>query len=46
VAAFSATLVTTGKDGIVAYADSAYIKYAIAGEGYGAHLPLILTSGQ
>ncbi|HEY5997225.1 MAG TPA: type II secretion system protein [Candidatus Deferrimicrobiaceae bacterium] len=43
---YSPTLVTTGKDGIVAYSDSASIKYAIAGEGYGAHLSLILSSGQ
>ena len=46
VATYSPTLVTTGKDGILAYADSATLKYAIAGEGYGAHLSLILSSGQ
>ena len=46
VAVFSPTLITTGKDGILAYADSASLKYAIAGEGYGAHLSLILSSGQ
>jgi type IV pilus assembly protein PilA len=46
VATYAANLVTTGKDGIMAYADSANIKYAIAGEGYGAHLSLILSSGQ
>ena len=46
IGTFSPTLVTTGKDGILAYADSAAIKYAIAGEGYGAHLSLILSSGQ
>ena len=45
-ATYSPTLVTGGKDGILAYADSAAIKYAIAGEGYGAHLSLILSSGQ
>ena len=45
-AAWVATLVTTGKDGILAYADSAQLKYQIAGEGYGAHLSLILSSGQ
>jgi len=45
-ATFSPTLVTSGKDGILAYADSVAIKYAIAGEGYGAHLSLILSSGQ
>ena len=46
VATYTPTLVTTGKDGILAYSDSASIKYAIAGEGYGAHLTLILSSGQ
>jgi len=46
VATYAPGLVTTGKDGILAYADSANIKYAIAGEGYGAHLSLILSSGQ
>ena len=46
VATYAPGLVTTGKDGIMAYADSANIKYAIAGEGYGAHLSLILSSGQ
>ena len=46
VGTYSPTLVTTGKDGILAYSDSAQIKYAIAGEGYGTHLTLILSSGQ
>ena len=45
-ATYSPTLVTGGKDGILAYADSVALKYAIAGEGYGAHLPLVLSSGQ
>jgi len=39
---------TTGstKAGILAYADSANMKYAIAGHGKSADLTLILTSGQ
>ena len=32
--------------GIVAYADSVNMKYAIAGRGVSADLPMVLTSGQ
>ena len=46
IVAYSPTLVTTGKDGILAYADSLTLKYCIAGEGYGGPLALKLTSGQ
>ena len=47
VAAFAQNL-TTGstKAGIVAYADSVNIKYAIAGRGKAADLSLVLSSGQ
>ena len=39
-------LVPTATDGMVTYADSAQQKYQIAGEGKGAALKLILSSGQ
>ena len=39
-------LVPTATDGIVSYADSAQQKYQIAGEGKGAALKLVLSSGQ
>ena len=47
VASYSATLATgSTKAGILAYADSSYLKYAIAGHGKAADLTLILSSGQ
>ena len=47
VATYSPTLATgSTKSGITAYADSVNLKYAIAGHGQAADLPLILTSGQ
>jgi type IV pilus assembly protein PilA len=45
--AYSATLATgSTKAGIIAYADSVSLKYAIAGRGKDADLTVILTSGQ
>jgi len=47
VAAFVAALPTgSTKQGILAYADSVNMKYAIAGRGSAADLTLILSSGQ
>ena len=47
VATYAANLATGSvKSGIVAYADSVQLKYAIAGHGKAADLSLILSSGQ
>ena len=47
VATYAANLATgSTKSGIVAYADSVALKYAIAGHGQAADLTLVLTSGQ
>ena len=39
-------LVTSGKAGIIAYADSAAYRYQIAGHGKVNELTLLLTNGQ
>ena len=47
VGTYAANLATgSTKAGLVVYADSVYLKYAIAGRGNAADLTLILTSGQ
>ena len=47
VAAYAPNLATGSTvSGIVAYADSVQLKYAIAGHGYTTDLTLVLTSGQ
>jgi len=47
-ATYAAAATATGSTlaGITAYADSALIKYAIAGRGSAGDLPLVLSSGQ
>ena len=44
--AAAATVTGSTVAGITAYADSVYLKYAIAGRGVAGDLPLVLTSGQ
>ena len=47
VATYAANLATAStKSGIVAYADSAQLKYAISGRGKTADLTIVLSSGQ
>ncbi len=47
IAGYAIPLVpTAGVDGIVAYADSNQTEYQVAGNGKGANLTLVLTSGQ
>ena len=47
VATYAVNLATgSNKSGIVAYADSVQLKYAIAGHGTNADLTLVLSSGQ
>lgn len=44
--AWGTPIATSGKLGIVAYGDSANMKYQVAGRGKAADLTLVLTSGQ
>ena len=47
VAVFANPLATgSAKSGIIAYADSVFLKYQIAGHGQALDLPLVLSSGQ